>query len=95
MNSYYQPPKLKIRYHNLYCEAQGPKVPLGEDHVTSPMIQNFEEVGEPDEFGGRQLVVSAGGVTEVLQQPVGAYIVCNKCGARLRRYELRDEGKPS
>lgn len=82
-------PLFPIVIYNIYCEAQGPKAQNGEDHVTSPLIQNVEETGEPDEYGGRHLAVAAGGVTEVLRQPIGALIVCNKCGARLRRYEVK------
>ena len=82
-------PPFPIVIHNIYCEAQGPKAPNGEDHVTSPLIQNVEETGEPDEYGGRRLVVVAGGVTEALRQPIGALIVCKKCGAHLRRFEVK------
>lgn len=77
-----------LRIQNIYCEAQGPKALPGEDHVTSPLIQNVEEVGEADGHGGRCLAVVAGGVTEALKQPIGALIVCNKCGARLRCFEV-------
>ena len=76
--------------HNIYCEAQGPHVAVLEiDHVSSMILNNFEETGEPDEHGGRALVTVAGGVNEALGVPPGVKLVCKICGAPLRRFEVK------
>ena len=53
--------------HNIYCSAQGPRVAkLEDDHVSSMILNNFEETGEPDEHGGRALVTVPGGANTAL-----------------------------
>ena len=86
----YVQPFDKIIIHNIYCEAQGPRVPkLEDDHVTSMIVNNFEETGEPDEYGGRCLVTVPGGVNTAMRVPPGLKIVCKVCGAALRRFEVK------
>lgn len=91
----YTPVERKFRIYVIYCETQGRFVAPADDHVRSPPLNNFEEAGEPDEYGGRQLMTVAGGANTALGVPPGARLVCKICGAPLRRVEVRAEGKPS
>jgi len=82
----YTPVEQKFRIYAIYCEAQGRFVAPVDDHVKSPPLVDFEEIGEPDAYGGRLLRAKVAPF---------AFLACRICGAPLRRVELRREGKPS
>jgi len=84
----YTPLEQKFRMHNVYCEAQGPNVTTAEDHVRRAPYGGaitLKDVGTADGHGGFRFCVG----------PNSAPIRCSVCGAPLRRYELRGEGRPS
>lgn len=86
----YTPIEQKVRVHNIYCQAQGPRVAkLEDDHLKLLILNNYEEVGEPDEYGGCLLLTTCGGANDALHVPPGVTIVCKVCGAPLRQFEVR------
>jgi hypothetical protein len=84
----YTPIEQSFRAWNVYCEAQGPKMPRGEDHVQRQPYGGgveLQDVGSADAHGGFHFRIG----------PNSNLIRCGVCDAPLRRYELRDTGKSS
>jgi hypothetical protein len=80
----------KYVFHNIYCEKQGPKASPREDHIRSIIVVPYKEVGVPDEHGGRRLEITDGSTVKLTGAVVGGFVLCSRCGAHLRQYEVKD-----
>ena len=66
---------------HIYCEAQGPSTGT-QDHLIGyaralPPLHDLVEIGDADAHGGRHITHG------------GTVVGCPKCGAPLRRFEIR------